>query len=137
MPPISSSNWLPRPTVKMAFRAFQAEEKKVGLPLTDLAEPTRGVRTTFADLDRQPRRLLNSPIWTGLTGGPRLLGLLLNVERLVPWRTLTGRQHFYLDHQGYIAAGEHLPTYKPKPDHSTLQDLVVRTMAGARACSTT
>jgi nitrate reductase alpha subunit len=48
----------------------------------------------------------------------------LNVEKLVPWRTLTGRQHFYLDHQGYIAAGEHLPTYKPKPDHSTLQDFL-------------
>ena len=42
----------------------------------------------------------------------------------MPWRTLTGRQHFYLDHQGYLAAGEHLPTYKPKPDHSTLQDFL-------------
>jgi nitrate reductase alpha subunit len=38
---------------------------------------------------------------------------------------LTGRQHFYLDHQGYIAAGEHLPTYKPKPDARVLQDLIV------------
>jgi len=38
-----------------------------------------------------------------------------NVERLVPWRTLTGRQHFYLDHEGYIKFGEHLPTYKPSP----------------------
>ena len=38
-----------------------------------------------------------------------------NVECLVPWRTLTGRQHFYLDHTGYLEFGEHLPTYKPKP----------------------
>jgi nitrate reductase alpha subunit len=37
------------------------------------------------------------------------------VECLVPWRTLTGRQHLYLDHEGYLAFGEHLPTFKPKP----------------------
>jgi len=116
----------PETNGEMAFRAFAAEEKKVGLPLTDLAVDTRGVRTTFADLDRQPRRLLNSPIWSGLTGNGRAYSAYcLNVEKLVPWRTLTGRQHFYLDHQGYIAAGEHLPTYKPKPDPSSLQDLLV------------
>jgi nitrate reductase alpha subunit len=38
-----------------------------------------------------------------------------NVEELVPWRTLTGRQHFYLDHAMYLQFGEHLCTYKPKP----------------------
>lgn len=38
-----------------------------------------------------------------------------NVEEMVPWRTLTGRQHFYLDHPGYIQFGEHLATFKPKP----------------------
>jgi nitrate reductase alpha subunit len=115
----------PETNGEVAYRAFYAEEKKVGLPLTDLAEPTRGVRMTFADLAAQPRRLLNSPIWTGLmTGGRAYSAYCLNVEKLVPWRTLTGRQHFYLDHQGYIAAGEHLPTYKPKPDHSTLQDFL-------------
>jgi nitrate reductase alpha subunit len=37
------------------------------------------------------------------------------VERLIPWRTLTGRQHLYLDHPGYIDFGEQLPTYKPVP----------------------
>ncbi len=116
----------PETNGEIAFRAFQAEEKKVGLPLTDLAEPSRSVRTTFADLDAQPRRLLTSPIWSGLTNNGRAYSAYcLNVEKLVPWRTLTGRQHFYLDHQGYIAAGEHLPTYKPKPDHSTLQDFLV------------
>jgi len=115
----------PETNGEMAFRAFEAEEKKVGLPLTDLAAATRGVRTTFADLAAQPRRLLNSPIWSGLnTGGRAYSAYCLNVEKLVPWRTLTGRQHFYLDHQGYIAAGEHLPTYKPKPDHGTLQDFL-------------
>jgi len=116
----------PETNGEAAYRAFEVEEKKVGLPLTQLAAGSRDVKTTFADLDRQPRRFLNSPIWSGLvTDGRAYSGFCLNVEHLVPWRTLTGRQHFYLDHQGYIAAGEHLPTYKPKPDHSTLQDFLV------------
>ncbi|MBE0595864.1 MAG: nitrate reductase subunit alpha [Desulfuromonadales bacterium] len=108
-----------------AFRAFAAEEKKVGVKLTDLAEKSRSVRTSFADLDRQPRRLLTSPCWSGIINDGRAYSAYcLNVERLVPWRTLTGRQHFYLDHQGYIAFGENLPTYKPKPAPQFLQDLV-------------
>ncbi len=107
----------PETNGEVAYRAFQAEEKKVGLPLTDLAEATRGVRYQFSDLVQQPRRLLTSPCWTGLTNNGRpYSAYCLNVERLVPWRTLTGRQHFYLDHEGYIAFGENLPTYKPKPD---------------------
>ena len=49
----------------------------------------------------QPRRLIDSPCWTGITGNGRTYSAYcLNVERLVPWRTLTGRQHFYLDHPG-------------------------------------
>jgi nitrate reductase alpha subunit len=114
----------PETNGESAYRAFLAEEKKVGLPLADIAEKTRGVRLTFDDLGRQPRRLLDSPCWTGLTGGGRTYSAYcLNVERLVPWRTLTGRQHFYLDHPGFIAFGEALPTYKAKPEQAAVRDL--------------
>ena len=37
----------------------------------------------------------------------------LNVERLVPFRTLTGRQQFYVDHEIFQEYGEQLPVYKP------------------------
>jgi nitrate reductase alpha subunit len=115
----------PETNGEMAARAFHAEEKKVGLPLADLAEKTRSVRMDFDALGRQPRRLLNSPCWTGLIDGDRTYtAYALNVERLVPWRTITGRQHLYLDHPGYLAAGEELPTYKPRCDPSFVQDLV-------------
>jgi nitrate reductase alpha subunit len=115
----------PETNGEMAFRAFAAEEKKVGKKLTDLAERNRGVRVSFEDLARQPRRLLDSPCWTGITGGGRTYSAYcLNVERLVPWRTLTGRQSLYLDHPGFIAFGESLPTYKPKPDPRASHDLV-------------
>jgi len=117
--------WLaPETNGESAYRAFQAEEVKVGLPLVDLAENTRGVRMTFEDLARQPRRVLTSPAWTGIVNDGRTYSsFCLNVERLVPWRTVTGRQHFYLDHDGYIAFGEHLPTYKPKLDPQAHGDI--------------
>lgn len=114
----------PETNGEVAHRAFQAEEERMGLKLTDLAEDTRASRATFNDLMRQPHRVLNSPVWSGIiSNGRPYSAYTLNVERLVPWRTLTGRQHFYLDHEGYLAHGEHLPTYKPRPDHLTFGDL--------------
>jgi len=114
----------PETNGEVAYRAFQAEEERMGLKLTDLAEPTRATRMTFKDIVRQPHRLLNSPVWTGIvTDGRAYSAYCLNVDRLVPWRTLTGRQHFYLDHEGYLAYGEHLPTYKPRPDPQEFGDL--------------
>ncbi len=106
----------PETNGELAYRAYADQEKRVGLPLVDLAEGNRHVRTSYKDLQSQPRRLLNSPIWSGLMDGDRAYSAFTyNVERDVPWRTLTGRQQFYLDHPGYIAFGEHLPTYKPSP----------------------
>jgi nitrate reductase alpha subunit len=109
---------------ELAHRSYENMEKKVGLPLTDLAAGTRDVRTTFKDLQAQPRRLINSPMWSGLSEkGRPYAPFTYNREKLVPWRTLTGRQHLYLDHPGYIQFGEHLPTYKPKPKPNEYSDL--------------
>ncbi|MFO0758301.1 MAG: nitrate reductase subunit alpha [Byssovorax sp.] len=114
----------PETNGELACRAYEHVEKRVGLPLADLAEGTRHVRTSYRSLQSQPRRLLNSPIWSGLTTGDRAYSAYTyNVERHVPWRTLTGRQHFYLDHPAYIDFGEHLPTYKPSPLPKAYGDL--------------
>ncbi|MBT3337066.1 MAG: nitrate reductase subunit alpha [Anaerolineae bacterium] len=117
---------------ELAHRAFVAEEKKTGLSLTDLAEGTRSTRISFSDIIAQPRRVLTTPTWSGLINKGRAYSpFTLNVERMVPWRTLTGRQHFYLDHEGYLDWGEHLPVYKPRPDH-TMLDETERSMAEAQ-----
>jgi nitrate reductase alpha subunit len=109
---------------ELAFRSYKNMERKVGLPLAQLAEHTRGLRMTFADLQAQPHRIGNSPMWSGLVGERRPYSpFTYNVECLVPWRTLTGRQHLYLDHQGYLQFGEHVPTFKPKPLPDSLADL--------------
>ena len=109
---------------ELAYRSYKNMEEKTGLVLADLAEKNRGARVTFDDLCSQPKRLLNSPMWSGLTENGRAYSpFTYNVERLIPWRTLTGRQHFYLDHPGYIQYGEHLPTYKPKPTPTQYAEL--------------
>jgi nitrate reductase alpha subunit len=60
---------------------------------------------------------LTSPCWSGIINdGKAYSPFVMSVVRKVPWRTLTGRQQFYMDHEGYLAFGEHLPTYKPKMD---------------------
>lgn len=109
---------------ELAYRAYKFMETKTGLVLADLAEGNRNVRINFKDLQAQPRRYHNSPVWSGLMNDGRAYSAYTyNVERLVPWRTLTGRQHFYLDHDMYLGFGENLPTYKPSPKYQAYGDL--------------
>jgi len=109
---------------ELTYRAYENAGRKTGLPLMDLAEGNRNVRTTYEDLLARPRRYNTSPLWSGLMNGGRAYApFTCNVERLVPWRTLTGRQHMYLDHELYIAFGENLPTFKPSPNWEAYGDL--------------
>jgi nitrate reductase alpha subunit len=108
----------------LADRAYKNAEKRTGLKLSDLSEGNKSVKLNFEDLKSQPRRYINSPVWSGTMGeGKAYAGFTYNVEKSVPWRTLTGRQHFYLDHEMYIKFGENLPTYKPSPKPGILGDL--------------
>ena len=109
---------------ELAFRAYKNAEKNTGLVLADIAEGSKDVHINYADIQAQPRRYNASPLWSGLMAhGRAYAAYTYNVDRLIPWRTLTGRQHFYLDHEMYIAYGEHLPTYKPSPTPEAYGDL--------------
>ncbi|MBW7951687.1 MAG: nitrate reductase subunit alpha, partial [Chitinophagaceae bacterium] len=109
---------------KLTKKAYEYMEKKTGLSLVDLSDDTLGVKIRYADLLAKPHRYNTSPVWSGLMNNGRAYSAYTyNVERLVPWRTLTGRQHFYLDQEMYIAYGEHLPTFKPAPSPEVYGDL--------------
>jgi len=109
---------------ELTVRAYKNMEIKTGLKLADLAEGSKDVHINYSDIQAQPKRYNTSPLWSGLMNdGRAYAAYTYNVERLVPWRTLTGRQHFYLDHEMYIAYGEHLPTYKPSPKPEAYGDL--------------
>ncbi len=117
-------HFAPETNGELACRAYQSESIKTGIDHSHLAEDTRSVRMTFDDLKAQPRRVLTSPYWTGITANGRTYSAYCqNVEELIPWRTLTGRQEIYLDHEAYIAYGENLPTFKPRADVHACYDL--------------
>jgi nitrate reductase alpha subunit len=109
---------------KLSNRAYKNAEKKTGLKLKDIAKGQEHLRITYKKLTQNIRRYNTSPVWSGLIDTDRAYAAYTyNVEKMVPWRTLTGRQHTYIDHELYIAHGEHLPTYKPSPNKEVYGDL--------------
>jgi nitrate reductase / nitrite oxidoreductase, alpha subunit len=101
----------------LAFQGFKTLEERVGKPLADLAEGSEEKRITFADTQRAPVPVITSPEWSGSeTGGRRYAPFTTNIERLKPFHTLTGRMHFFVDHDWMLDLGEGLPTYRPPLD---------------------
>jgi nitrate reductase alpha subunit len=101
----------------LAVHGFEALERRTGTRLKDLAAEAEGKRITFADTQARPVPVLTSPEWSGSeSGGRRYSPFTINVERLKPWHTLTGRQHFFLDHDWMHELGEALPVFRPPLD---------------------
>jgi len=98
----------------LATQGFHTLEKRTGQPMADLAAEHEGKQISFADTQSRPVPVITSPEWSGSeTGGRRYSPFTINVERLKPWHTLTGRQHFYLDHDWMLELGEGLPVFRP------------------------
>ena len=101
----------------LATQGFRTLEKRTGQLMHDLAAEHEGKQITFADTQAAPVPVITSPEWSGSeSGGRRYSPFTINVERLKPWHTLTGRQHFYLDHDWMQEIGESLPVFKPPLD---------------------
>jgi nitrate reductase / nitrite oxidoreductase, alpha subunit len=108
---------------RLAVEGFEALERRTGTELADLAKESEGRRITFADTQSRPVPVNTSPEWSGSeTGGRRYSPFTINTERLKPWHTLTGRQHFYLDHDWMSELGEQLPIFRPPLDMTALFD---------------
>jgi nitrate reductase alpha subunit len=106
---------------RLATEGFKSLEARVGKPLHDLAAEHEGKQITFADTQAAPVPVITSPEWSGSeSGGRRYSPFTINVERLKPWHTLTGRQHFFLDHDWMSELGETLPVYRPPLDMGAL-----------------
>jgi nitrate reductase alpha subunit len=101
----------------LAANGFADLQRRTGVPLDDLGAARRDTRVTFADTQAGPVAIGTSPEWSGIeSGGRRYSPFTMNVERGKPWHTLTGRQHFYLDHDWMAELGEQLPAYRPPLD---------------------
>lgn len=98
----------------IALKGWEDLERKTGLHLKDLIEGHAEVRYSFKDLIDQPRRVLTTPVWSGIEREwKQYTAFAVNVEKGIPWRTFTGRQQIFLDHELIREFGELLPTYKP------------------------
>ncbi|MFS0691303.1 nitrate reductase subunit alpha [Streptomyces nitrosporeus] len=99
---------------RLATAGFEALERRTGTRLAHLSAERAGERISFADTRVQPRQVITSYEWSGSeTGGRRYSPFVVNVEHRKPWHTLTGRQHFFVDHDWMAELGEQLPVFRP------------------------
>ncbi|MGV6872179.1 nitrate reductase subunit alpha [Pseudochelatococcus sp. B33] len=110
----------PETNGEVAVKAWQALGKLTGRDHTHLADPKEDEKIRFRDIVAQPRKIITSPIWSGIesehvcyTAG------YTNVHELIPWRTISGRQQLYQDHPWMRAFGEALVVYRPPVDLKT------------------
>jgi nitrate reductase alpha subunit len=116
---------------RLGTQGFRQMEERTGMKLAHLASDNEGRRFSYPDVQGAPVPVLTSPEWSGSEhGGRRYSAFTINVEHLKPWHTLTGRQHFYLDHDWMIELGEQLPIFRPPLDmHSLFNDSIIGSTA--------
>ncbi len=101
----------------LSVQGFKDLEVRTGRKLVDLSEGSEEKFITFAQTQAGPVPVITSPEWSGSeTGGRRYAPFTINIERLKPFHTLTGRMHFFLDHDWITDIGECLPIYRPPLD---------------------
>ena len=110
---------------KVAVKAFKSLNEKTGLKnLEHLAKDRESERFTFDEIAAQPKETITSPTFTGSNQGRRYTPFTTNIEELVPFRTVTGRQSFYLDHEMICEYGEAMATFKPILDYRPIKNLL-------------
>lgn len=104
----------PETNGQVAIAGWKENDRRTGLSLEFLSEEDGHTRLTYFDVAAQPRKAITAPTWSGLESNK--VGYApgyINVNYLLPWRTLTGRQQFYQDHPWMLDFGEALPQYRP------------------------
>ena len=110
----------PETNGEVAVKAWEALEKQTGREHAHLARPKEDEKIRFRDVVAQPRKIITSPTWSGIESEHVSYNAgYTNVHELIPWRTLTGRQQLYQDHDWMRAFGEGFVVYKPPVDLKT------------------
>ncbi|MGO4558205.1 nitrate reductase subunit alpha [Mesorhizobium sp. 2RAF21] len=110
----------PETNGEVAVKAWEALGRVTGRDHAHLAETREDEKIRFRDIQAQPRKIISSPTWSGIesehvsyTAG------YTNVNELIPWRTISGRQQFYQDHRWFRDFGEGFAVYRPPIDTRT------------------
>lgn len=99
---------------KVSQKSYEDLEQQTGMKLKDISAERASEKITFPNITAQPREVIPTAVFPGSNKlGRRYSPFTTNIERLVPFRTLTGRQSYYIDHEVFLQFGENLPIYKP------------------------
>ncbi|HBC4801379.1 TPA: nitrate reductase subunit alpha [Staphylococcus aureus] len=99
---------------KLSQKSYEDLEQQTGMPLKDISSERAAEKISFLNITSQPREVIPTAVFPGSNKqGRRYSPFTTNVERLVPFRTLTGRQSYYVDHEVFQQFGESLAVYKP------------------------
>ncbi len=115
----------PETNGQVAVKAWDALGKITGRDHKHLALPKQDEKIRFHDIQAQPRKIISSPTWSGLEDEHVSYNAgYTNVHEYIPWRTLTGRQHFYQDHKWMRDFGEGFCVYKPPINTKTVAPII-------------
>lgn len=111
----------PETNGEVAVKAWEALSKATGREHAHLALPKEDEKIRFRDIAVQPRKIISSPTWSGIESEEVCYNAgWTNVHELIPWRTLSGRQQLYQDHEWMQAFGEFFVTWRPPVDLKTI-----------------
>lgn len=121
----------PETNGEVAVKAWESLGKATGREHEHLALPKEDEKIRFRDVVAQPRKIISSPIWSGLESEKVCYNACYtNVHELIPWRTLTGRQQLYQDHLWMRAFGEGFCLYRPPVDLKTIKPIQAKVANG-------
>jgi len=115
----------PETNGNVAVKAWDALGQQTGRDHKHLATPKHDEKIRFHDIKQQPRKIISSPTWSGLEDEHVSYNAgYTNVHEFIPWRTLTGRQQFYQDHEWMRDFGEGFCVYKPPVNTKTIAPVI-------------
>jgi len=118
----------PETNGEVAHKSWSALSKKTGIDHHHLYAGRHEDKITFRDIVAQPRKIITAPTWSGIESETvSYTAGYTNIHEHIPFRTLTGRAHFYQDHEWFLDFGEGFCTYKPPIDlkaHENVPDSV-------------
>lgn len=106
---------------EVAAQGFEFLSKRTGKDLMPLANDTKNVHINWDQIKERPAEIITSPEWTAdKRNGRRYTAFSINIEFDKPWHTLSGRMHYYIDHDWFMDYGEQLPVFRPPLDRMHL-----------------
>ncbi|MEN8180448.1 MAG: molybdopterin dinucleotide binding domain-containing protein, partial [Pseudomonadota bacterium] len=126
----------PETNGEVAHKSWNALSKKTGIDHSHLYAGRHEEKIRYHDIVAQPRKIITAPTWSGIESEEvSYNACYTNVHEHIPWRTLTGRATFYLDHEWMLDFGEGLCCYRPPQDlgaHKNLPEGLASKLKGKK-----